>query len=109
MYIKICNLIQSDGYADYKGLDISKIVSGSQIYPSDENVAYFQYISEESMPDNPDIVIIDDITYKAILEEKLSNDYNRGIEDLKKKDVDLQQAVDDLTLQLGDALLGGAI
>ncbi len=43
MYIKISNLIQSDGNADYKTLNLDFIVPGSQIYPTNENVAYVEY------------------------------------------------------------------
>lgn len=42
MYIKISNLMNTDGKADYKGLDLNLIVAGSQIYPND-NTAYLKY------------------------------------------------------------------
>lgn len=32
-YYKINNLIQNDGSADYKGLSINSIVTGTQVYP----------------------------------------------------------------------------
>lgn len=43
MFIKINNLIQSTGMADYKTLDTNAIIMGSQIYPLNENVAYVEY------------------------------------------------------------------
>lgn len=39
MFYKISNLIQSNGTADYKGFDISKIVPGSQHYDIGEDNA----------------------------------------------------------------------
>lgn len=46
MYIKISKLFNSNGEADYKGLDIKNIKRGSQIYPEGENTAYFEYDGE---------------------------------------------------------------
>lgn len=44
--VKVSNLIQSNGHADYKGLDLNKIVAGTQLYPDYDNVAYFFYDGE---------------------------------------------------------------
>ncbi len=40
--LKITNLL-NNGTADYKGLDLAKIQAGTQLYPPDENTAYFYY------------------------------------------------------------------
>lgn len=63
-YIKISNLINTQGVADYKGLDLTKIITGSQIYPDNENVAYFKYDGEPI--EHPDITVIDETTYNNV-------------------------------------------
>lgn len=48
VHLKINNLIQLGGSADYKGLNIDLIVGGTQIYflENGRNEAYFQYNGE---------------------------------------------------------------
>ncbi|MEG0775506.1 hypothetical protein [Clostridium sp.] len=60
MYIKIKNL-SNNGMCDYKGLDINLIESGTQLYPSAENTAYFSYNGE--IINNPDIIQITENEY----------------------------------------------
>lgn len=65
-YIKISNLINTQGVADYKGLDLTKIITGSQIYPDNENVAYIIY--EGEIPSHQDLVEISQSEYEEIKE-----------------------------------------
>lgn len=62
--IKVNNLIQSNGVADYKGLDLAKIVAGSQLYPHDSNVAYFEY-EDETVVSEGDIQTVTLATYET--------------------------------------------
>lgn len=55
-YVRITNIIQTNGQANYKGLDLSKIVGGSQLYPSYANDAYFLYDGEVVEGDGIQIV-----------------------------------------------------
>lgn len=59
--IEVKNLIQASGTADYKGLDIDNIVSGTQLYPDYDNVAYFHYDGEAV--DHADVSVITPATY----------------------------------------------
>lgn len=65
-YIKISNFIQHDGKADYKGLDLKKNVSGSQIYPENENVAYLIYNGD--LVQHGDIEVITETEYQQALD-----------------------------------------
>lgn len=69
--IKVNNLVQKGGKADYKNLDIGKIVLGTQFYPSNENVAYFYY--EDEVTKHNDVEIISETDYQyAIMKNKES-------------------------------------
>lgn len=61
--VKVNNLTQANGKLDYKGLDINKIVGGTQLYPSYDNVAYFFYDGEVN--EGGDIQIITQATYDS--------------------------------------------
>lgn len=65
MYIKIRNLIQENGNADYKGLDINKIKN--PFYDFENNLAYVEYNEEYST--NNDLL---EITEEQVQLEKLA-------------------------------------
>ncbi|WP_243299143.1 hypothetical protein [Bacillus litorisediminis] len=99
--LKVSNLIQSNGQADYKGLDISKIQAGSQLYPSTENTAYFFYSGEVQA--GPEVTVIDQATYdnvKAQIEQELANIVTpeKKLEQLEQQQDLMQKAIDDLIL-----------
>jgi hypothetical protein len=58
-------------------------------------------------------VTLSDIPLPTVIYTNISKDYLQTLEDrnvqLGQENADLYQIVDDLTLQLGDALLGGAV
>lgn len=107
MFIKINQLIDSQGRADYKGLDINHIVAGTQVYPPDENVAYFEY--DGASVTHPDIKVLTSDEYHAIV--KTENERPRPltpdelqrqeIETLKKQQALMQAAIDDMLMMGG--------
>lgn len=86
IYIKVDNLIQLNGNADYKGLDIDGILAGTQIYllENGKNEAYFTY--------NGDIVGHDDI--QQITEEEylaVKYDYEKSLSVAVNPEEEIQQ------------------
>ena len=100
--IKVSNLF-TNGKADYKGLDLDKIVGGTQLYPKDDNVAYFYY--EGDVTGNEEITIIDQAMYeekKQSIVDEASNTMTteKEIEQLKQQNKELSLA----TLELADTV-----
>ena len=100
-FIKVMNLFNNQGKADYKGLDLSKIIAGTQLYPIDENVAYVGYEDDE-IPQHKDLQII---TEEEYLQIKSEIEANRPLtpeeEELRQRIELMQQALDDLLLESG--------
>ncbi|GAA0379019.1 hypothetical protein [Bacillus horti] len=78
--IKLTNIVGGDGAIDYKGLDLSLIVSGTQLYVGEgqDMVAYFVYKGDEDLSGDlsGDLAIITEEEYtqvKADYEEYLNN------------------------------------
>lgn len=63
LFIKISNLITSYGHADYRSLELSNIVPGSQVYPPDKNEAFLLYDGE--VTSKGDLSVIDQVAYDA--------------------------------------------
>jgi hypothetical protein len=61
--VKVSNYIKENGQCDYKGLDLSKIVAGSQLYPN-QTECYFYYDGDPV--DHTDITVIDEATYNNV-------------------------------------------
>ena len=59
MYIKISNLIQLTGAADYKSLDINKI--NNPVYDLENNIAYVEYT--ETYTPHSDLIDVTQIDY----------------------------------------------
>lgn len=92
-YVKLKNFIpKGGGQADYKGLDLSLIIPGSQFYDEAENAYYFVYESESGVTTHQDIVIIDESTYNQA-KNSLSSEYSDPI-------AELQAQQDALTLEI---------
>jgi hypothetical protein len=94
--VKVSNVRQSNGTFDYKGLDRSKIVGGSQVYPSYDNVAYFQYDGE--VVEGADIKLVTQATYdehKQRVAEELANIITpeKKIEQLEQQVLSQQSAI----------------
>ncbi|AEH46799.1 hypothetical protein [Parageobacillus thermoglucosidasius] len=89
--VKVSNLIQPNGTTDYKGLDLEKIVPGSQLYP-DDNTAYFFYTG--NVVEHVDVTVITEEEYNAKKKEiksKAPLSYDERLELIQK-------AIDDLVL-----------
>jgi hypothetical protein len=93
--VKVSNLVQPNGTADYKGLDLDKIVPGSQLYPDNENTVYFFYTGD--VVEHADVMVITEEEYyakKAEIVSKVPLSYDERLELIQK-------AIDDLLLGLG--------
>ncbi|MBG9655008.1 hypothetical protein [Cytobacillus firmus] len=95
-FIKIYNLINEQGVANYKGLDLAKIIAGTQLYPSSVNVAYIGYVDDE-IPQHEDLQIVTEDEYLQIKNEIEAN-RPKPPEELQERIDLMQQAVDDLLL-----------
>lgn len=62
--VKISNVRQNNGTYDYRGIDLDRIISGSQLYPTDENATYFYY--DGTIKVGGDVSIIAQATYDEI-------------------------------------------
>jgi hypothetical protein len=71
------------------------------------------FVTKEEYLLEGNYVTLSDTPLPAVIYTNVSKDYLQILEDrnvqLGQENANLQQAIDDLTLQLGDALLGGAI
>jgi hypothetical protein len=64
LIVKITNLKNSNDIIDYKGLNLDLIVAGSQLYPPDENTAYFFYDGE--VIEGEDLQLITESEYQTV-------------------------------------------
>jgi hypothetical protein len=87
--IKITNLIQQNGQADYKGLNLDTIVKGSQLYPENENVAYVKYVG--AIPIHSDVSEIAQAEYDSI-KQSIENSRPPSLEERIKTLEDMQLA-----------------
>lgn len=104
---KVLNLFDLQGHAQYKGLDLSKIVAGSQIYPIDENVAYLKYVGEDVIDD--DLELLTDDEYNAIKEKEDSSRPKSPIEELTLQNEELQRKQDLMQAAIDDLIFGGML
>lgn len=98
-YVKVSNLFPPElmGNADYKGLDISQFIPGSQYYPAGQNIALLA-TKEEVIPDHPDITVITEQEYR---------DEIAYYESLKPPSP--EQRITDLELALADIFANGGV
>lgn len=99
MLLKINNLIQNDGNADYKGLDIKKIVRGTQLYPAFENTAYFEYQGEVKTGVDIETVTLE--AYEAVrqrIESERPISPEEEIARLRQEDLNNKEAIAELYL-----------
>ncbi|MFY2158505.1 hypothetical protein ACOSZF_23405 [Cytobacillus firmus] len=99
-YIRVENLYSIDGQADYKGLEFNKIVSGTQLYPRNENYCMIGYLG--TLVEHPDITVITDTDYQTLRKTLEESTPKSEIEILKEKQELMQKAIDDL-------IFGGAL
>lgn len=111
MLLCISNLIKANGSADYKGLDINLISSGSYVLSRNNN-AYFDYAGEPV--NHPDVRRITQVEYdsaRSELEKPPENPTTAKLRELEQKNTELIAADLDnkeLIVALYDMLMGGA-
>lgn len=107
-FYHILNLIGRFGDISYKGLDIEQFVKGSQIYTFDCKECVIA-TKEEGFVGNVDVTELTEDEYEEIKEIILSS-YPKPQETVLEGKVEAQQhQINELTLILGDVLLGGGI
>lgn len=101
IYVKVSNLIQDGGHCDYKGLDVSSIASGSQMYPEGTNTAYLGYYGVSVEHEDIEIISEEEHTIKRTEIENAPK---------PKTDIDLlQDQVALMQAAIDDLILGGVL
>lgn len=68
--VKIINLQNQFGQLDYKGLDISKFIPGSQVYSKDLTECAIA-TTQEDIPANPDLIEMTEDEYTTYRQAKI--------------------------------------
>ncbi|WP_339816769.1 hypothetical protein MKZ15_15345 [Paenibacillus sp. FSL R7-0216] len=106
MFVKINNLVNSMGQADYKGLDISKNIPGSQAYALENGDNYCVLeTTQETTPEHLDLIILTDEDYARERDEIISKMVPAPdpIAELRQENVELKQAIAELTMMIAAA------
>lgn len=93
-YIKISNLTLQDGTCDYKGLDIMQFVAGTQLYPTNEDVAYIGTTQDTTDITHHDLEFISEEAYEIAKEIIASS---RGLDPLAIRVNELEGTIMELT------------
>lgn len=93
--IKINNLQNELGRLDYKGIDISKNVAGSQIYLDNNHTVYLK--TQSDIPDDVDILIVSEAEYNTVL-KKHSEETVNGLTEIEILEQDMNNAIMELTM-----------
>lgn len=100
-YVKVINLTNAFGTADYKGLNIEMIIPGSQVY--DDTLSLFiGATTEEALPMNADLIEITEEEYKSQKAEIIAS-YPLPKEEQNEVKIAL------LETALQDLILGGTV
>lgn len=67
-FVKIINL-QNNGVFDYKGIDLDKIVAGSQAYDQDNKLVYVEY-SSNKIPNHSDLSVVTTEEYQEAISKR---------------------------------------
>ncbi|MGG6309777.1 hypothetical protein [Paenibacillus macerans] len=106
MFIKINNFIQLDGKADYKGMDISKNVPGSQVYAIENGDNYCVLeTTKETAPEHQDLIVLTAQEYGRERDEIISKmaPAPDPIAELRQENAELKQAIAELTMMIAAA------
>lgn len=99
IYVKVSNVFTSQGNADYKGLDLDKIVPGTQLYPQGANYCIVGY--EGDLPMNTDLVEVTETDHTTLMDQ-IKNNQPLSLSDQLAKANDqitlMQKALDSLIL-----------
>ena len=105
MYLyKINNFKQVTGNLDYKGLDLSQIVAGSQVYPHSFEENNICLIGSLESHQHEDLVHLSEEEYVKEKEEiesqyPIVEDENDKLDRLEKENIELKEAMADLAEQ----------
>ena len=102
-YFRIVSILKSDGYIDYKGLDISRFVLGSQVYAYDMSECVIA-TTEDWQGDHPDVIELTQTEYEVKVGE-LRATYPEPEPEVDPKV--LQAQIDSLTIAMAEILGGG--
>ena len=96
VYVKVTNLFNGKmfGEVDYKGLDIQRIIPGTQLNMPEDDVICFEYDGE--VPEHVDLQVLTEEEYeqqKQIFSQKLNEKVNHPLEQM-------QAQIDQLTLEI---------
>lgn len=100
-YVKVINLTNAFGTADYKGLEIEMIIPGSQVYDNTLSV-FIGATTEEVLPSHSDLIEITEIDYAAQKSEIIAS-YPLPKEEQNEVKIAL------LETALQDLILGGTV
>lgn len=103
--VKINNLIKPSGMADYKGIDLEQIVGGSQLYPHDENAAYFFY--EGQVTPAGDVSIVSQSVYDGVV-SKIQEELDKFVSPEKRIE-ELEKAQGGLLMEIAMLKMGGSL
>lgn len=103
--VRITNLIQPGGRADYKGLDLDRIIAGSQLYPNDENTAYLFYDGDVA-PDG-DISIVSQSVYDGVV-SKIQAELDKFVSPEQRIN-ELEKAQGELLMEIAMLKTGGSL
>lgn len=100
IYVKVSNLFTSRGNADYKGLDLDKIVPNTQLYPEGENYCIVGY--DGDLPANADLAEVTETDHTALKDQINSTNPTVSLPDQLMKANEqialMQKALDSLIL-----------
>lgn len=99
--IKIENLQDELGRFDYKGIDISKNVAGSQVYLDENNTAYLK--TQSDIPDDNDVTLVSSEEYTNAL-QRYKNETVSELSEIERLEADMNEAIVELTMLIS---LGG--
>jgi len=93
MFYKVTNLMKGQN-ADYKGLDTSLFVSGSQYYSPDFSYCVLE-TTEETINTNPDLIVLSETDYQTEVAQiqasitRVTKDTETRIKDLESQNAQM--------------------
>lgn len=106
--LKVINVApERGGMYDYKGLDINKIVPGTQVYPYGTR-DFYGITEQEDIPEHGDIHLITEAEYEAAYNAERERQHEPGpIEKLQVENEELRRQLDALQLAVMGMMDGG--
>ncbi|MDU5145374.1 MAG: hypothetical protein E6230_24660 [Paenibacillus dendritiformis] len=106
--LKVINVApERGGNYDYKGLDLDKFVSGSQVYPRGTR-DFYVITEQEDIPEHEDVRLITEAEYEAAYNSERERQQEPGpIEKLQVENEELRRQLDALQLAVMGMMDGG--